>query len=440
MHRVDVDLLLDIGDWEQAASAFERAFAAAPGTIRGRLCAAKALFLRSRPREAERQLRALIDGDPTVAEAHLLLGHILSEADRFDEATTSFEQAIALDPSCAPAYHGLVSSRTMTKADRPLLVRMASRLDRGDLPERQRMTLHFALGKALDDLKEYAEAATHYDAANRIRRKLSPFDARDFAKQIDGLVGSFTREFLRANAALGDDDETPVLVLGMPRSGTTLVERILSSHPAVAGGGELRFWRDARARLASAPTSRLGQVAAGVRGAYLRLLRTIGPDARRVTDKMPFNFLWVGLVHLLLPRARVVHCRRHPIDTCLSIYQTQFAESWGFASDFADLASYYRQYRRLMDHWRAVLPADRMLDVDYEDVVASPDVTSRRLVAFCGLPWDAACLHPERNPDAIRTASRWQARQPIYRTSVERWRRYEPWIGALPRLLGLPTV
>jgi hypothetical protein len=155
-----------------------------------------------------------------------------------------------------------------------------------------------------------------------------------------------------------------------------------------------------------------------------------------VTDKMPFNFLWAGLVHMLLPRARIVHCRRNPIDTCLSIYQTQQRRLWtqDFASDRGDLVSYYRQYLRLMEHWRGVLPADRFVDVDYEEVTRDLEATARRLVAFCDLEWDAACLAPERNPDDVRTASRWQVRQPIYRTSVERWRNYEPWIGELRTL------
>jgi hypothetical protein len=221
----------------------------------------------------------------------------------------------------------------------------------------------------------------------------------------------------------------------MPRSGTTLIERIVSSHPQVAGAGELGFWNAHAPALVDAPLDVIASRGGAVRGDYLHLLRTVGPEALRVTDKMPFNFLWVGLVHMVLPRARIVHCRRNPIDTCLSIYQTQFAQNWGFASDRADLAAYYRQYLRLMEHWRAVLPADRFAEVDYEDATRDPEATARRLVAFCGLPWDPACLSPERNPDAVRTASKWQARQPIYRTSVERWRSYEPWIGELRQLV-----
>ena len=392
-------------------------------------------MLRGRAAQAERQLRDLVAREPSTAEAHLLLGQLLDDAGRFDEAAASFEQVLALDPGSAAAYHGLVTSRRLTEADRPLVPRIEKQLAGLGGSVHQQMTLHFAAGKALDDLQDYSRAIEHFDAANRIRARLSPFDRQDFTRQVDRLIASFTPEFFAHQAALGADDETPVLVLGMPRSGTTLVERIVSSHPAVAGGGELRFWRDSRGRLAAADPARRAEQAGEVRREYLALLRGIGPEALRVTDKMPFNFLWIGLVHLLLPRARIIHCRRTPIDTCLSIYQTQFTDNWGFAGDRGDLVAYYRQYQRLMDHWRGVLPADRLLEIDYEEATARPDAAARRRCRFCGLEWDDACLRPDRNPDAVKTASKWQARQPIYRTSVERWRRYEPWIGELRQLL-----
>jgi hypothetical protein len=178
-------------------------------------------------------------------------------------------------------------------------------------------------------------------------------------------------------------------------------------------------------------------VAEKLRSDYVNLTRHGAGDVLRATDKMPFNFLWVGLVHLLFPNARFVHVRRNAVDTCLSIYTTPFRVNWGFASAHAHLVSYYRTYRRLMDHWRLVIPRDRLLEVDYESVVADPETAARRLVSFVGLEWDAACLRPEQNQDAVMTASVWQARQPVYRGSVERWRRYEPWIGELRELLHL---
>lgn len=428
------DLLMGRGRRDEAAVAYERAQAAAPETTYGRLCGAKAMTLRGRPGEAERLLREIVARDRSSAEVYLVLGLLLNEAGRFGEAGAAFERSLALAPGQATAHYGLVVSRKLTEADRPVVARILARLEGPPMAAPQQMTLHFAAGKALDDLKDYAGAIRQFDAANGIRHRLAPFDRGAFERLVDRLIARFSAAFVAAHPQLGSDDETPVLVLGMPRSGTTLVERILSSHPQVAGGGELGFWNERAPALVDAELDAMGEAAARVRGDYLQLLRTIGPEAVRVTDKMPFNFLWVGLVHLLLPRARVVHCRRNPIDTCLSIYQTQFAQNWSFASDRGDLVAYYRQYLRLMDHWRAVLPADRFVDVDYEQATREPEATARRLVAFCGLEWDAACLAPERNPDAVRTASKWQARQPIYRTSVERWRNYEPWIGELREL------
>ena len=274
-----------------------------------------------------------------------------------------------------------------------------------------------------------------FDAANAIRRQLAPFDPAGFERLVDRLIARFTREFFEASASLGEDDETPVLVLGMPRSGTTLVERFLSSHPAVGAGGELVFWNERAPSVVDAPDEGLVRAAPKTRRDYLAVLRGIGPRALRVTDKMPFNFLWIGLIRALFPRARFVHCRRQPVDTCLSIYQTQFAAPLGFASTRGDLVSYFRQYERLMDHWRSVLPADRLLEVAYEDATRDPEGTARALVRFCGLPWDEACLRPERNAGAVKTANKWEARQPVYRTSVDRWRRYEPWLGELRSLL-----
>jgi hypothetical protein len=218
----------------------------------------------------------------------------------------------------------------------------------------------------------------------------------------------------------------------MPRAGTTLVEQIVSAHGQVGAGGELRFWSERAAGQASGPPT-VDQAPAMARD-YLALLRQLAPDAARVTDKNPFNFLRIGLIHTALPNARFIHCRRDPIDVCLSIYFTRFATPQPFAYDRGDLAFYYRQYERVMAHWRTVLPANRLLEIDYEELTANPEQHARRLIAFSGLDWDDACLAPERNQRVVKTASVWQARQPVYRTSVERWRNYEPWLGELASL------
>jgi hypothetical protein len=210
--------------------------------------------------------------------------------------------------------------------------------------------------------------------------------------------------------------------------GTTLIEQIVSSHPSVAAGGELTFWTDQRA------TTAVADGASQTGADYLALLRRIGPRSERVTDKNPFNFLHLGAIQLAAPGSRFIHCRRDPIDICLSIYFTRFATPQPFAYDRGDLVFYYREYERLMAHWRGLVPSDRLLEVEYESLIADRESLTRRMIAFCGLPWDDACLAPESNQRMVRTASLWQARQPVYRTSVERWRRYEPWLGELAQL------
>ncbi|MGA2366714.1 MAG: sulfotransferase, partial [Steroidobacteraceae bacterium] len=249
-----------------------------------------------------------------------------------------------------------------------------------------------------------------------------------------------------------------VLIIGMPRSGTTLVEQIVSMHPEVGAGSELHFWNQRGAEWHRAGVA--GNSAAGNEGPfvptehrvseyvateffakaaadYLGVLRAIAPTAARVTDKMPFNFLWAGLIHVAFPRATIIHCRRAAIDTALSIHQTHFRPGMAFPTGGAELVAYFRDYQRLMDHWRRVLRADRFIEVDYEELTRAPEPVIRRMIAACGLAWDDACLRPESNPRAVNTPSKWQARQPIYRTSVARWRRYEPWLGPLRALVDV---
>jgi hypothetical protein len=274
------------------------------------------------------------------------------------------------------------------------------------------------------------------------------FDSAAFAIEVDRLIARCTPDMLAQArvSELGSVDATPVLIIGMPRSGTTLVEQIVSMHPEVGACGELNFWNERGAawhRSGAAgnetpfvspdflATDFLAKAAAD----YLRVLRAIAPKAARVTDKMPFNFLWAGIIHMAFPRATVIHCRRAAVDTALSIHQTHFDPGLAFPTGGAELVAYFRSYQRITDHWRSVLPADRFIEVDYEDLTRAPEPVIRRIIAACGLAWNDACLHPESNTRAVKTPSKWQTRQPIYRTSVARWRRYEPWLGPLRALV-----
>jgi tetratricopeptide (TPR) repeat protein len=434
-HRRLAELLEAEGEAEDAAASYRRA-AADPDTTTGRLNEINALLLDSDPRQAEALLRQAIARDPASDRLHGALGDVLAMDGRFDEAIAAFDRALDLNPLQVGAHLAAVQAKKCTAADRPRLDRMLAALDSAGIDDTHRASLHFAIGKVLDDLAEYRPAMRHFDRANEIRRRTARFDGPGLAEHVDRLVARYTPDFFAANDAFGLDDQTPLLIVGMPRSGTTLVEQIASSHPAVAAGGELRYWVKRGTPWGIAEATYLSVEAAhGLSREYLALLRRIGPQAARVTDKAPFNHIRLGLIHLLLPKARMIHCRRHPVDTSLSIYFTFFKGRMDFACAKADLAFAYRQYARLMEHWRAVLPHDRFIEVDYEQLITDRETVTRRLIASSGLDWHDACLEPERNKRTVRTASLWQARQPVYSTSVARWRRYEPWLGELRELL-----
>jgi tetratricopeptide (TPR) repeat protein len=434
-------LVHELGHRDEAIGCFRRAAATGGNTSFGRLGKARALLTEDRNQEAEQVLRKTLARDPRNAMAHDLLGNLLSEFGRFDEARECFQRAIAIAPLLAGSYYDLVRCRRVTSDDDDLVQRMRAALATPGLEAAHLHRLHLAIGKAADDLGDYGLAMQHFDAADAVRRSSAPFDAAAFSIEIDRLIARCTPELIARGPELGSLDSTPVLIIGMPRSGTTLLEQIISMHPEVGAGDELHFWneRGAAWHRAGAAGNETPVVAkeflATAAADYLGVLRAIAPKATRVTDKMPFNFLWAGLIHVAFPRAIIIHCRRAAVDTALSIHQTHFHSSLAFPTGGAELVAYFRSYQRLIDHWRIVLPADRFIEVDYEELTNAPEPVIRQMIAACGLPWDNACLRPESNPRAVKTPSKWQTRQPIYRTSVARWRRYEPWLGPLHALV-----
>ncbi len=429
-------LVYILGHLEEAVGCFERAAASGGKTGFGRLGKARALLIEDRNREAEQVLRQTLALHPKNAMAHEMLGNLLSESGRFGEARACFERAIELAPLLAGSYYELVRCRPVTSEDDGLLQRMEAALATPGLEAAQRMRLHLAIGKAAEDLGDCALAMQHFDKADAVRRSFRLFDPAAFSKEIDRLISCCTPEWIEQMSKLGSRDATPVLILGMPRSGTTLVEQIISSHPEVGAGGELNFWNRIgeswrRSGAAEFDSASLAKAAED----YLGVLRAISPAAARVTDKMPFNFLWAGLIHAAFPGAVMIHCRRAAVDTALSIHQTHFHQNLAFPTGGDELVAYFRGYQRLVDYWRSVLPANRFIDIDYEELTLAPEPVIRRIIAACGLPWNDACLRPESNPRSVKTPSKWQARQPIYRNSVARWRRYEPWLGPLAALI-----
>ncbi|MBV8634427.1 MAG: sulfotransferase, partial [Burkholderiaceae bacterium] len=272
----------------------------------------------------------------------------------------------------------------------------------------------------------------HYLRANTLDQTLMPSYAPAAEEaMIERLIATYNGSLAAVRHAGASPSARPVFVLGMPRSGTSLAEQIIAAHPEAAGAGELPFWSQAALALEPLGAGNPGEALVSLTAQYLQLLDKLGPGSKRTVDKMPANFQLLGLLHAAFPEARIIHMRRHPIDTCLSIYFQHFNDAYRYANDLENLAHYYRQYRRIMAHWHAVIPRDRLLDIRYEDLVADQESWSRAMIDFIGLPWDPACLEFHRAERTVGTASKWQVRQKIHASSVERWRRYERHIGPL---------
>ena len=318
------------------------------------------------------------------------------------------------------------------------------------LPAGDAIRVRFALARHHADAGDHARAFQYFRIGNEMRAREAGRHGRTFDRAaVDGLaersIALFTPEFFAERGETGAPSERPVFIVGMPRSGTTLVEQILASHHAVFGAGELDAIEAITYRLSSAgradaayPDTVAGLDAAACRrlgDAYLERLATLDANAARVTDKMPANFRHLGLIALLLPGARIVHCQRDPLDVCLSCYVQNFTRGNEFSNDLGDIAVTYRAYRRLIDHWRRVLPVP-MLDVRYEELVDDQAAVSRRIVDFVDLEWDPACLEFHANRRAVQTSSALQVRRPIYRDSIERWRVYQAELQPLIEALG----
>ena len=423
------ELLDNLGRPAEAARAFARAAAGAPASTLGRMAAARGRLAEGRDREAEAILRQLVAQAPGQAAALELLGQVLAESGRFEEAAGLLLRAIDQAPALSGAYYEVVRCRKIGAQDGALIARMRAAVALPELEAMSRARVHLALGKAADDLGHYPEAMGHCDAAQALRDPIMAYDQAAFVARVDRMMAPILPAPL---ARAGGGDPVPILIMGLPRSGTTLLEQMLSAHPAIGGAGELAFWNAYGPQWEAAPG---GGFFARARGEYLRVLRAAAPKAGFVTDKMPLNFQWAGLIHATIPSAVIIHCRRAPIAAALSIHQTHFSPRMPMPTGGAALVDYIRAARRLCAHWRAVLPPARYIEVDYEDLVAAPAPALNRLLHACGLPWDDACLHPERNARVVRTASKWQARQPVHATAVARWRNYEPVLGALRPLL-----
>ena len=404
-----------------------------------------ALLDQGRPDEAIAAYRQAIALKPDYAEAHHNLGTALQDQGRLDDAQQAYLKALVLDPSNAALYVNFANSWKFADGD-PHLAAMQALEHNDRLSKTERMQLHFALSKAYADLADHGRAFEHMLQGNALKRSQITYDEPATCALFERICAVFTPTAIKQKEGCGDPSPVPIFVLGMPRSGTTLIEQILASHPLVHGAGELPTFAAVGSTLRSPDGNAIPYPdfipaldAAAIRQIgqrYVSELARLAPGAQHVTDKMPSNFFFVGLIHLALPNARVIHVIRDPVDTCISCFSKLFGAPQDHTYDLAELGRYYRRYAALMAHWRRVLPSGRILDVRYEDVVADLEGQAKRIIAHCGLTWNNQCLSFHRTERVVHTLSARQVRQPIYTSAIGRWRVYEPFLGPLLAELG----
>jgi tetratricopeptide (TPR) repeat protein len=436
---------------DEAPASYDQAIALKPDYVEAHSNRGTVLMNLGRPDEAEAAFRQAIALKPDCDVAHNNLGAVLREAGRLTEARRAVEQAILLAPRNVKYRCNLGQIVRFGVGDPHLAVMEQLANDSASLSVDDRIELHFALAKAYEEVGRHAEAFGQWLDGNALKRQHIAYNEAATLGAFDRVRAVFTAELVRTwqQQNVGQSSSVPVFIVGMPRSGTTLVEQILASHPQVFGGGELTHLHSAVEGIRTTFDSslifpELVQVMSdedfrdlGAR--YLAEIKPLAPNAMRISNKMPGNFIFAGLIHLVLPNAPIIHVIRDPVDTCLSCFSILFSAEQNHTYDLAELGRYYRHYRALMAHWHGVLPAGRILDVRYEDVVADLEGQARRIIAHCGLDWNPRCLAFHQTERPVRTASATQVRQPIYNSSIGRWRVHEPFLGPLLAQLGIAS-
>lgn len=392
--------------------------------------------------DAQQALDRALALAPGNTEVLCSQGNLAMDQGRFARSAALAREMLRLRPGNTAAWY-LLAQVSPTEEKEGLAREIEILLEKGNFAPLQRMRLHFALGGLLEDLAEYDRAFAHLKEANDLKRKTFHFSLEPQKRMIARICEVYDEEALERFAGKGYPSRLPIFIMGMPRSGTTLTEQILSSHPDVHGGGELRLVNEtitAYLRIQPLDDTLDPDIVLRARDLpelgrrYVEQLREYAPAARLITDKMPGNYLFLGLIALILPQAKIIHCVRSPMDTCWSIYKKLFTHGHQYAYELEELGRYYLLYQRLMEHWRKVLPG-RFLELCYEEMVADQEGQTRRLLEFCGLDWRPDCLYFERNRRPVHTASAVQVRQPLHNRSVGLWKRYEQGLQPLLTLL-----
>jgi tetratricopeptide (TPR) repeat protein len=466
--------------FDDAIAVWEHGLQLAPENSEAHAHVAKALLQQSRAEMAATHARQALYLDPGSADAHTSLGVALQQLGKTEAGALHFRQALSIDPghsgalcnlgqACsvegdipgavdllrrairqhpgeALAYYNLASVHQFRREDEELstLERLTRR---SGLADRDAIYIHFALGKALEDIGDYRRAFAEYQAGNRIKRSKIDYAEPAVRAEFQCAAATFDTALMEKLRDAGNSSQAPVFVIGMPRSGSSLVEQVLASHPEIHGAGEL----DTIANIARATLIRTGRQGTFAEFASLltaEVLRDFGcaylaslpaSGRSRCVNKMPGNFLYAGLIRLIFPNARIIHTSRNPVDTCVSCYTTRFEQGHPYSYELGELGRYYNWYAELMTHWHSVMPADSMLEVSYEELIADLEGQARRMIEYCGLSWDDRCLEFHRTKRPVYTASLAQVRRPIYSTSVGRWTRFEDSLEPLMAVLK-PTA
>jgi tetratricopeptide (TPR) repeat protein len=433
--------------FEEARAACERALSLKPDDGDAYNIMGQILFEQGQSEAALASFEKAIALKPDLSDAYNNMGNSLKELGRFDEAKAAYFKALEIDPKAVSVLLNLADAKKFVAGDPHLLTLEAIEADAANQTEDEQMQVNFALGKAYADLGDHERSFRHLLQGNALKRRTLDYNEAATADFFDRIRAVFTPELIARETGHGDTSHLPIFILGMPRSGTTLVEQILASHRQVFGAGEIKdldmLVRSVRVDgVQEAPYPDF-MTAFGSRqlrqfgSEYVKRLRAYTATAERITNKMPSSFFYVGLIHLALPNARILHTRRNPIDTCVSCFSKLFTGAQNYSYELGELGRYYRKYDELIAHWRRVLPADAMLDVPYEEIVEDFEPWARRIIDFCGLRWDDACLAFHETKRPVRTASSSQVRRPIFKSSVGRWVAYKDLLKPLIRELPL---
>lgn len=428
-------------DIHKSDELFQQALDGAKELGLGELLAVATVFHRDSHLDwAEKTVNIILADDPNNEYGLLHLARIRQEQGDFPAAEALLRRILDQKPMHARALYDIVYGRRMTTEDEEILKQLRNALMRPRLDLESRRLISYALGKANDDLKRYEEAMGWYDEANATATmqlgKLVE-DGTHIKEFVDSSIKTFTKEHIEEFAQADMNSDLPILIVGMIRSGTTLVEQMLSSHPDIGAAGEVHFLRMRSAPVKpDDPNFDPVQALREYGDDYVACLRGMAPGKLHVTDKMPLNYSVLGQLHMALPKVKIIHVRRHPVDTCVSMYVTPFQPNLNYGHSRARIAAFYRQYLRQMNHWRRVLPKGTMIEVDYESIIENREPVLRRMIEFLGLEWSDQLLHHDRNERIIQTPSQWQARQPIYKSSMQRWLNYKGMLGEFEEFLS----